>query len=152
MRRLIVAVVVVVLGVGTGLSVAASASSDEDHTLTFVQHDLNTGFTHLPPHPSDTVVIQAELLDSKQHRVGLFDAFCVVGFGHLVCQGVAEFPGKGDITVAGEFPAPPSHGGVSGTVAITGGTGRYRGAKGEHQVTPIDDTHARVMFLLDHNG
>jgi hypothetical protein len=92
------------------------------------------------------------LLLVLDHRVGLFDAFCVVGFGHLVCQGVAEFPGKGDITVAGEFPAPPSHGGVSGTVAITGGTGRYRGAKGEHQVTPIDDTHARVVFLLHHNG
>jgi hypothetical protein len=152
MRRLIVAAVVVILGVGAGLSVAASASSEEDHNLTFIQHDLNTAFTHQPPNPGDSVVVQSELLDSHQHKVGTFDGTCVVGFGHLICQGIAEFPGKGDITLAGEFVEPTGNGSPTGTVAITGGTGRYRGAKGEHHTTPIDDTHSRVTFFLENNG
>jgi hypothetical protein len=121
--------------------------------LTFIQHDLNTAFSHQPPSPGDTVVVQSELLTLEEHhKVGNFDGTCVIGFGHLICQGVAEFTGKGDITLAGEFVEPTGNGSPFGTIAITGGTGRYRGAEGEHRSTPIDDTHSRVTFSLDNNG
>jgi hypothetical protein len=149
MRRLIVALTVVVLGVGTGAIVSASASNDDDHGIRVIFRIGNVTVSHVPPNPGDTFLVGGDVLDTENHRtIGTSDTSCVQSFAdHALCQAAVVFTGKGQIMVAGEITglvnSPPS------TLAITGGSGRYRGAKGEIHFVPVSATESRVTFLLN---
>ena len=55
---------------------------------------------------------------------------------------------KGDITHQGIFTAGPTSGPEPFFLAITGGTGAYRSADGETEVTIVSDTEARLEVNL----
>ncbi len=73
---------------------------------------------------------------------------CAATFAdHFICQAAFDFTGKGQITVAGEITALAS--GPNFTIPITGGSGRFRGAKGEFRSVTLSQTDSRVTFALD---
>lgn len=57
--------------------------------------------------------------------------------GQITVQGLLEFQGRDDVSPF--------------TVAITGGTGKYRGASGEARVRPVSDTVSVHTLSFDSN-
>jgi len=78
----------------------------------------------------DGIVIMSEMLDANRHHVGRADFVCTVtGSGRNkggVCQGAVTLA-DGQLTGQWAFGAS----GWSSTQAITGGTGKYEGARGQ---------------------
>jgi hypothetical protein len=63
------------------------------------------------------------------------------------CPGTASFTGEASISVLGSFPVPPTPG-QSWTVAVTGGTDRFRNVRGELTVTQISPTEEEGIWTL----
>lgn len=86
----------------------------------------------------DTFTARDDLFDAKGgKKVG--DAFihCVLQFGTppvSQCDVVARLDGRGDITLSGLVPAAE----VPFTLAVTGGTGEFRNARGQALVEVVD--------------
>jgi hypothetical protein len=62
-------------------------------------------------------------------------------------EATATLPG-GTVELAGLFVLGP----LTGRIAITGGTGAYRSARGELRTSVINDTDVRVVFDFDHGA
>jgi hypothetical protein len=63
------------------------------------------------------------------------------------CPGTAKFTGKGTLSVLGSFLVPPRPG-QSWTVAVTGGTGRYRNARGTLKIIQISPSEEEGIWTL----
>jgi len=103
----------------------------------------------VPPGPGDTLVVGGDVLEiENHHKVGTVDVQCATTFAdHFICQAAFDFTGKGQITVAGEITGLEH--GPNFTIPITGGSGRFRGAKGEFRSVTISRSDSRVTFALD---
>jgi hypothetical protein len=107
-------------------AVSGSASVNRATTFKVVQ---TTTSMHLPPgdlSPGSTFTFTADV--SAQGRpVGTSQAACVIVVGTSAqCQGTTTLTGRGQIQAQGQIDiAKPSS-----TVAIVGGTGTYKGARG----------------------
>jgi hypothetical protein len=93
----------------------------------------------------DTVVFTQKLYtdETKTTQIGTDEAFCVrtvVGV-HQLCTGIFYLRG-GTITITG-----PEASGVH-SLAITGGTGRFLGARGEVVLNSIDPISDQVKFRI----
>jgi hypothetical protein len=133
--------------VATGASIAAAGSEDDGdddgHVIHLTSTTANEGLVENPPTgPSggDRFFFREDLFRDGE-RVGRDAGECVIvetqGENAVAnCVATLELPG-GQITVQGlvEFsdPQPPF------TIAVTGGTGRYRDADGELTIVEGDD-------------
>jgi hypothetical protein len=63
------------------------------------------------------------------------------------CPGTASFTGKGTLSVLGSFLVPPRPR-QSWTVAVTGGTERYRNARGELKVIQLSPTEEEGIWTV----
>jgi len=63
------------------------------------------------------------------------------------CPGTATFTGNGEISILGSFLVPPKPG-DSWTVAVTGGTDRYKNVRGQLSVTQISPTEEEGIWTL----
>jgi hypothetical protein len=149
----LVVVVVVALGVIGLLGAVGSASPDnDDHhndkglsTLTVVGKSPENKVLDLGapgPTQGDIRVMNAPLYDeSGKQRIGRFDLFCAITDpadessekAHMAqCTKTFTVPG-GQISVQGVEAYPNLSGLSPGVNAITGGTGKYAGVRGEQR-------------------
>jgi hypothetical protein len=155
-RVLLVAMAVVgmALGIIAVLGAVSSASpnnTDDDHrnhkgrTLTVVGKNPQSKGLDLGaqgPTQGDLVVINARIYDeSAKERIGRFDMLCAITDpadessekAHMAqCTKTFTLPG-GQISVQGVEAYPNLSGLAPGVNAISGGTGKYAGVRGEQR-------------------
>ena len=147
---LVALVVLVALGIGLWGAVGSASPKDNDDnnddkgrgTLTVLTKNREIKLVELGPQgPShgDIRVINPPLYDqSGKEKVGPLDVFCAITDPgqktHMAqCAGTFSLQ-DGDISVQGVVPVPNASNPAVGNVdAITGGTGKYAGVRGEHR-------------------
>jgi Dirigent-like protein len=110
-------------------AVSGSAEVDGGNRATTFSVVQTTTSTHLPPgglSPGSTFTFTADV-SVRRRPVGTSQAACVIVAGtYAQCQGTTTLTGGGQIQAQGPIDvAKPSS-----TVAIVGGTGLYRSARG----------------------
>ena len=100
------------------------------------------------PTPGDTAVSTSDLFRDAHfaHKVGTVSIACtVVTADELECSATGHLRG-GDVQVNGAVPTAT----MSASLAITGGTGRFRGANGEIKTTPLnpDGSDSRDVLIF----
>lgn len=126
----------------------------------------------VPEGVGNTIFLNSELIEGGTHVEGTFppevDGGTVVGTSHGICRhlggGLSLEPegnpglvgkceqflvldGEGQVVVAGMIHQDDFEAGVPQTLAVVGGTGRYRGAWGELTVTQL--TFPGILKQLD---
>lgn len=117
--------------------------------------DVIVRTTSFRPLPNDGSILTQNLFDKRSGaQVGSDIFYCLEamipssGSQTLAeCPGTASFNGKGTVSVLGSFLVPPTVG-QSWTVAVVGGTDRYRNVRGELKVTQISPTEEEGIFTL----
>jgi hypothetical protein len=113
----------------------------------------NTSFRMLP---DDGFIGTQNLFDKKTgEQVGSDVFYCLevepvtsAGAQTLAeCPGTATFTGKGEISILGSFLVPPNPG-ESWTLAVTGGTDRYKNVRGQLKVIQISPTEQEGIWTL----
>jgi hypothetical protein len=88
--------------------------------------------------PGDTVIRRDDLFDAEgAKKVGQTFIRCVIQFGVpplSQCDVIARLDGRGDIVLSGLVSLPD----VPFTLAVTGGTGEFRHARGQALVDTLD--------------
>jgi hypothetical protein len=156
-RVLIVLSMVVLVALAIGVVGAVSASPDDEkdnskksRTLTVATKTPEIKLVDLGPQgptQGDAVVQNAPLYNATgKERIGRFDLFCAVTDpadesaekAHMAqCTKTFTLPG-GEISVQGReaYPDELSARPTPGEDAITGGTGKYAGVRGEQRFEP----------------
>lgn len=131
----------VALGVG---AVAAGAQIDDGRpSRNLVYTERATAVTPIDlgaPGPSqgDQFVVASELLDSHDRTIATGGGVCtIISTSDVVCHGTQVF-GDGQVSLQGVVPLAVLSGGGRYSLAITGGTGAYRNARGEVLGNQID--------------
>jgi hypothetical protein len=146
-RRILISVVALgAVAALTSSSVLASPSKRSSvKRLHFVEREMT--FTPVDAAPAgasagDGAVIVAAVFAPDGRRVGRLDFACTLTSvgdnGSQICQGVLTLPG-GQLT--GQFA------GETRRQAITGGTGKYKGARGQFVLGK--DTHTSQAFAVE---
>ena len=153
-------VVVVVLGImGVLRAVSASPNNDKGRTLTVMTKTREVEVFDLGPQGAthgDMRVVNAPLYnESGKHKVGHLDQYCVTTNpadepnekAHMAeCSATTTLPG-GEISVQGVRSFPKLSGLPSrGVEAISGGTGKYAGVRGE----VVLETRAKKVIATFH--
>lgn len=159
-RHAVHAAIVAIIALGVlilGSAPAAAGGKGKRDTLKLVAVTFQEEFLDLgDPGPSlgDEIVF-SEVLKKRGREVGTSGGVCVVTEavppyttltfhcvatlslrrGQITLQGLVEFQGEDDMTPF--------------TVAITGGTGAYRGASGEARIIPVSDTKLIYKLSFD---
>ena len=162
---LLVALVALVVALGIGLSGAVGSASPKDNdddkgrgTLTVLTKNREIKTVELGPQgPShgDIRVINAPLYDqSGKEKVGRLDVFCAITDpgqkAHMAqCTGTFSLQ-DGEISVQGVVPVPNASNPAAGNVdAITGGTGKYAGVRGEHRFETPGTKGIHTFHFID---
>jgi hypothetical protein len=165
---LLVALVALVVALGIGLSGAVGSASPKDNddnnddkgrsTLTVLTKNREIKVVELGPQgPShgDLRVINAPLFDqSGKEKVGRLDVFCAITDpgqkAHMAqCTGTFSLQ-DGEISVQGVVPVPNASNPAAGNVdAITGGTGKYAGVRGEHRFETPGTKGIHTFHFID---
>jgi hypothetical protein len=152
-RRSVYAAVAAIIAVGVLVVGAASAAAGGKHgkgkgdTLRLVATEDQGDFIDVGPEgPSiGDYIVFSEILESRGEEVGTSGGQCVITAGtppystftancvatldlergQITLQGLVEFQGEDDMSPF--------------TVAITGGTGKYRGAGGEARIRTVEE-------------
>jgi hypothetical protein len=89
--------------------------------------------------PGDQILFTDDLLDQSGRRVGRDEARCTIMFrGDVLCDATFVIDGKGQLTIEG----------VGLTLAVTGGTGRFKQARSQLQETFLPSGQFRFAFTL----
>jgi Allene oxide cyclase len=119
------------------------------HSLTVVEHpttDTTTDTGAAGDSAGDLLTFANEVFDAKDSaKVGTDNGFCVrtVAGQAYECNWTTFLP-KGQITVEGPF-----YDAKDSTVAITGGTGRYRHVRGTMDLKALGDGKFQFVFHLN---
>jgi hypothetical protein len=133
-----------------GISLARAGG--KDRTFTVIDRQVNATFvsvTHNPQGaPGDEAIFRSVSMNTSGQRIGSSSLVCTIVFGgQLQCNGVFRLPGG---TLTGTALAPASQTSTAPVhVAITGGTGRYDGARGQATTTPESQTVNKTVVDLD---
>jgi hypothetical protein len=76
--------------------------------------------------------------------VGIANGRFTVTYGHVLIEATVTLEGRGQITVAGEDDLDAT----SGRLAVTGGTGDFKDARGELRFEQVDDRDTKLRFRL----
>jgi allene oxide cyclase-like protein len=163
-RKVSVLLVALVVALGIGLSGAVGSASPKDNddkgrsTLTVLTKNREIKVVELGPQgPShgDLRVINAPLFDqSGKEKVGRLDVFCAITDpgqkAHMAqCTGTFSLQ-DGEISVQGVVPVPNASNPAAGNVdAITGGTGKYAGVRGEHRFRTPGTKGIHTFHFID---
>jgi len=151
----------VAVGAVAALTLNAVVASGDDGSKHFklFEHQTEFGFRAANPNAvsvADTLGISSDLYTnaSKETKVGHGDVACVVSSvarpdgPEAECSFSVMLAG-GEITTTGlvSFAAATTPGGTF-SIPVVGGTGRYRGARGELSVLVINQTDSWDTFSL----
>lgn len=148
------ATVAAVLAAGTAFAVTSAAGNSSSTTIRLYEHDTSQASIDLgDPGESagDQLVFAGDTFTSKgAAQVGRAAGTCTTmstgAAGEVICVVDFSLPG-GQIAAQGLFVAAELFGGKTLSFPITGGTGRYRHARGEGTVELPQD----VPNLADAN-
>jgi hypothetical protein len=133
-----------------GISLARAGGSDRTFTITEKQVSATfVSITHTPKGgPGDEAIFRSVTMNSSGKRLGSSSVICTIVFGgKLQCNGIYTLPGG---TLTGTALVPQSQTSTAPVqVAITGGTGRYDGARGQATTTPQSQTVSKTVVDLD---
>jgi len=134
-----------------GVSLARAGSSSQGRTIRVTEVDSGGKFISISHTekgaPGDEFIFSANLRQHG-HKVGTLNAICTLMLhSKLQCQGTFKLFG-GTISGSALLPANQPNG-STGHIAITGGTGTFRGASGEVLSTSISDNVSRDVIHLD---
>ena len=134
-----------------GVSLARAGGTNQGRTIRLTEVDSGGKFIEHQPHaerrPRGRVHIQREPPQAG-HKVGTLNAMCTLMLhGKLQCEGTFKLLG-GTITGTALLPNNEPNGSTD-HIAITGGTGTFRGASGEIDSTSISDNVSRDVIHLD---
>jgi hypothetical protein len=139
----------VAVAAGLGFAGTGSAASSHITRIRVVERVVSSRFVDLGPKgvsPGDRNEVVSDILTPDGRRIGRADLDCsLTGVGpHMggTCSGGMTLPG-GQLSANGAFG--PS--GSSRLQAITGGTGRFIGARGQFLVS--DGTDARTPIVIE---
>ena len=89
--------------------------------------------------PGDQILFTDTLLDQAGRRIGRDEARCTVMFGDdVLCDATFVIDGKGQLTIEG----------VGLNLAVIGGTGRFKKARGQLHETFLPPDRFRFAFTL----
>jgi hypothetical protein len=89
--------------------------------------------------PGDQILFTDILVDQAGHRIGRDEARCTIMFGNdVLCDATFVLDGRGQLTIEG----------VGLTFAVTGGTGRFKKARGQLHETFLPTGEFRFAFML----
>ncbi len=159
-RRILAALALTVLGTAlvAGVSVASGDGSHgggkgSSRTIQVIERATTDTVSH-PGGAGDAVgdllTFRNEVFDRTNTKaVGISNGFCIrTQFGPDVstweCNFTTTLPG-GSLTVEGQFFELPS---ADSTMAITGGTGAYRHARGEMRLEAVSATEFAFTFRV----
>ncbi|MGY1602428.1 dirigent protein [Geodermatophilus sp. SYSU D00815] len=156
-RRTVLALAAVTAGATVLVTVPAGA--DQTLRLTTIASG-NTDLDLAPgePGPGDTQVLHDEVRERDGGRVGTSEGSCTVtGFSETslsaYCSVTVLFDDGSSLTLQGGFDEDPAVGPTEFRWAVTGGTGRHRGASGEatgtfreEQVDGFDAVDLEIRF------
>jgi hypothetical protein len=160
-RRLIRPLVVGVVGgavlLGSVASVAARPAGG--HTLRVTWHNTSAVSTQVDPASTMAaagdeffggfIVLRFASPHDEIGTAGIHCATTGAGGSEILCEAAFILP-DGKITTQTLFDVQAElAGSAPRKLAITGGTGAYRGATGELTVTPINDTDEQGVFSFD---
>lgn len=134
-----------------GVSLARAGGTNQGRTIRLTEVDSGGKFISISHTqngaPGDEFIFSANLR-SHGHKVGTLSAICTLMLhGKLQCQGTFKLLG-GTITGSALLPANEPDG-ATDHIAITGGTGTFRGASGVIDSTSISDNVSRDVIHLD---
>jgi hypothetical protein len=139
------------LAFGSMFSASAGTSATATQTIRLVARQVSATLVPVPGQkghqlvPGDQLVI-TDSLTRNGANYGHNAIHCVIVVAaDAVCVGAFTLPG-GQLTIAGDVGSINSHG--SKTVAVTGGTGRYQGARGQLTVKDRSATVSVDTFQL----
>jgi hypothetical protein len=131
-RPIVLGLVALVVGIGVTAASVTSAAAKQDLRVTTTATAINN-FVDIDangPSPGDVYVFVEDVFDTTNANVGSAEGRCNLidpALGRFECTIVTTVTG-GSITTDGILVNQP---GATSTGAITGGTGRYAGVKGE---------------------
>ena len=138
------------LVIGGGAFASASSSGGGVRTITLIEKSTSGKYVDLGPKGfsvGDEFVFSSDFWNASQtHKVGRSDGYCVI-LSHTRdhCVATASFDG-GTLEVAGGSLIDAK----TFSLAVTGGTGKYRGAEGQVTIHSLTDTVSRdVIELVD---
>ena len=134
-----------------GVSLARAGGTNDGRTIRVTEVDSGGKFISISHTekgaPGDEFIFSANLRRHGQ-KVGTLNAICTLMLhSKLQCQGTFKLLG-GTITGSALVPANEPNGSTD-HIAITGGTGTFRGASGEIDSTSISDNVNRDVIHLD---
>jgi hypothetical protein len=135
---------------GKGQGSGQGQQKARGHSLTVIEHpttDTTTDTGAAGDSTGDILTFANEVFDAKDSvKVGTDNGFCIrtVAGQAYECNWTTFLP-KGQITVEGPF-----YDTQDSTVAITGGTGRYRHVRGTMDLKSIGD--GKFMFVFHPNS
>ena len=134
-----------------GVSLARAGGTNHGRTIRVTEIDSGGKFISISHTqqggPGDEFIFSANLR-SHGHKVGTLDAMCtLILHGKLQCQGTFKLLG-GTLSASALLPANEPDGSTD-HIAITGGTGTFRGASGEVDSRSISNNVTRDVIHLD---
>ncbi len=154
MRKLLVTAATAValfLTLGPVLAASAGTSVTAPRTIRLLTRQVSAAFIPVPGQTGHRLaagdqLVFAEALTRNGGRYGHDGVHCIiVAAADAICVGAFNLPG-GQLTIAGDVGSINAVG--SKTVAVTGGTGRYRNARGQLTVKDRSQTVSVDVFLL----
>ena len=128
---------------------AAEVQAAAARSLTFTEEETeHFAFVDVGPRDEsvgDSFIFRNRLLNPRTNaHVGSLSVQCTLAFFSTECTGTAIVFDRGKITLAGNVPGS----GNRFAVAITGGTGEFRAARGQVLVTDTANRRDPIVFQL----
>jgi len=141
--------VVGLVTIGASLANAEASTSTPADVQTIVVRDVGDKTLSVAIHHNNTGTLNEIILSGRLFQgttqVGHVNAVCIDTLnGQDTCNGDYVFDGQGTLTVQGLF----DFGNPTEAAAITGGTGAFRGARGEIDAVSVNDNTVQETFHL----
>lgn len=133
----------------SGAATTSAAGADENITgaerLVFTAHSVAGGAVDTGARgdsPGDYFVFEERLTDRGGARIGRDSARCMLIVTTFRCDGTFFLAGRGSFEVSGSLT------GNSNVLAVTGGTGDFRNARGQARIVGGSDTTTDFVVNL----
>lgn len=127
---------------------AGSSAAEGRRTITLLDRKTDDGELDLDHSgggsPGDVSIFTSEELDRDGDVVGVGNGRITLMYGHVLVDVTLTLRGRGQLTFSGADDLDSA----SGRLALTGGTGDFRKARGELRFETVDERDTRLEIRL----